>query len=95
MGSLAEALIDAGRERESRALLAELEQRSTTEYVASIYLSTIYAALGEDRTALSHFARAVDGREPYAVIAQHDPRWNRFQNTEQFTEIIQRIGPAR
>ena len=95
VGSLAEALIDAGRERESRALLGELEQRSTTEYVASIYLSTIYAALGEDRTALSHFARAVDGREPYAVIAQHDPRWNRFQNTGQFTEIIQRIGPAR
>jgi eukaryotic-like serine/threonine-protein kinase len=95
VGSLAEALMDAGRERESRALLAELEQRSTTEYVASIYLSTMYAALGEDRTALSLFARAVDGREPYAVIAQHDPRWNRFRNTEQFTEIIQRIGPAR
>ncbi len=94
VGSLGEALMDAGRERESRALLAELEQRGQTEYVAWIYLSTLYAALGEDERALVALDRAVREREPYAVIAQHDPRWNRFRNTRRFTEIIQRIGPA-
>jgi tetratricopeptide (TPR) repeat protein len=95
VGALAEALMDAGQERESRNLLEELERRSTTDYVASIYLSMVYAALGDDRMALTLLARAVDDREPYAVVAQHDPRWDRFRDNQQFTEIVERIGPAR
>jgi len=95
VGSLGEALSDAGRERESRALLEELEHRAKTEYVAGIYLSMLYAALGEDETALVLFDRAVDAREPYALIAQHDPRWTRFRSIGRFNDIVQRIGPRR
>ena len=43
-----------------------------------------YAALGEDETALVLFGRAVDAREPYALIAQYDPRWNRFRSNGRF-----------
>ena len=94
VGSLAEALSDAGRGRESRALLRELEQRGKSEYVAWIYLSMLYAALEEDETALVLFGRAVDAREPYALIAQYDPRWNRLRSSGRFDDIVQRIGPS-
>jgi tetratricopeptide (TPR) repeat protein len=95
VGSLAEALSDAGRERDARALLEELEQRAKSEYVAWIYLSMLYAALGEDETALVLFGRAVDAREPYALIAQYDPRWNRFRSNGRFNDIVRRIAPSR
>lgn len=94
VGSLGEALSDAGRETEARGLLAELEQRAKSEYVPWFSLSTLHAALHDDTTALALFSRSVDEREPYAIIAQHDPRWDRLRDTAAFTEIVRRIGPG-
>jgi serine/threonine-protein kinase len=94
VGLMACAHAIAGRVDEARALVAELETRRSTEYVAPVLIASVYRWLGEHERLYEWLGRAVDERdwwlgrlhvEPWFVDLRHDPR---------LQAVIARVGVA-
>ena len=81
---LAYAYASAGRPRDARRILKELEARARQQYVSGFGIALIYDALGEKEPALAAFERAYQDRAvefsqmpqypPFKTIAS-DPRY--------------------
>ena len=71
VSALACAMVAAGDDAGARALLAQLETRSHTEYISPAHLALVQAALGDHARALAELDRAAVFRAtemPFAVM---------------------------
>jgi TolB-like protein/Tfp pilus assembly protein PilF len=66
LAALAYAYASLGRERDARGLLPELDARA----VPGVFMSALYAELGEPEKALEQLGRAVDQGEPQVLGLQ-------------------------
>jgi serine/threonine-protein kinase len=85
------ALARAGRIKEARAALTELEARAKAEYVQHLHLAIVYSALGEmDRAfeLLDLGARAHNGW----IGCPRMPMFENFRKDPRYAEHLRRIG---
>ena len=89
---LAYALAVGKRPDEARAVLAEVEGR-TTEFIWPMGLAFAYAHLGETNTALDHLERAYEERVGWMNLIGREPALDILRGHPRFEAIARRIIP--
>ena len=89
---LAYALAVGKRPDEARAVLAEVEGR-TTEFIWPMGLAFAYAHLGETDTALDHLERAYEERVGWMNLIGREPALDILRGHPRFEAIARRIIP--
>jgi serine/threonine protein kinase/Tfp pilus assembly protein PilF len=92
VGSLAHAFARAGKRAEAEKLLAELRERSGSEYVSSYLIAEIYVALGEKEAAFKFLDKAYDERSIDLVLAKIDPRLDALRDDPRFEKLLRKVG---
>jgi tetratricopeptide (TPR) repeat protein len=85
------ALARAGRIKEARAALAELDARSKTEYVQHLHLAVVHSALGEMDRAFELLELAVRARNGW-IGSPRMPMFENFRKDRRYSEHLRRIG---
>ena len=89
-GDFGVALAMAGKEKEARELLAELETESKTRYVSPQWPAVIHAALGEKEIALQYLEKACEVRAIQLLWLGVDPNFDALRSEPEFAEILNR-----
>jgi len=89
---LAYALAVGKKPDEARAVLAEVEGR-TTEFIWPMGLAFAYAHLGETDTALDHLERAYEERVGWMNLIGREPALDILRGHPRFEAIARRIIP--
>ncbi len=90
--SLAHAFALAGKRAEAEKLLAELRERSGSEYVSSYLIAEIYVALGEKEAAFKSLDKAYDERSIDLVLVKVDPRLDQLRDDPRFKDVLKRLN---
>ncbi len=92
---LAYIYVKAGRRREARRVLDELERSPAQRNDELMWQAMTYAALGERERALAQMKRLYESRNidlPYLPSLQGAPAWDDLQRDPRFPEFLQRFG---
>ena len=89
---LAYALAVGKQPNEARAVLAEVQGR-TTEFIWPMGLAFAYAHLGETETALDHLERAYEERVGWMLLIGREPALDILRDHPRFQAIARRIVP--
>jgi len=82
-----------GREDAARKILGELEEMGRRKYVSQVFVSAIFAGLGERDEALARLERAYDERctwLPRGLAA--DARFDSLHGDARFQDLMRRVG---
>ena len=90
--NLAAAHAQVGDLEEAERLLGELEERGTTEWISSLTVGIIYAALGRFNEALECAERAFDARDCWVVSLAVEPMWAPLRGKPRFEALLARAG---
>lgn len=82
----------AGNRAEAEKILAELLERSRTDYVSPYYLAVICAGLGESDKAIDFLQQGLTDRSDMMVILGIEPKFDVLRASTRFNEILNRIG---
>jgi len=82
----------AGREREARAILAELDATDHGRYVESYAHSLVHLGLGDHDRALECLERACDERSWQVVWLGSWPLFDPLRSTPRFRTLMARVG---
>lgn len=91
IASLGFAYGAAGRTREARAMLSELEALASQRYVPAVYLAAVHAGLGEAEQACDCLERGFVERSSWLVFLRVDPWWDRLRTNPRFDRLLERI----
>jgi serine/threonine-protein kinase len=86
------ALAAHGRTVEARAVLDELLQASRERYVPPTNIGMLYAALGEQDSALEQLEKAFAEKDVRMVFIKVEPRWNSLRSDARFVELMKRMN---
>ena len=92
LGVLGCAYASAGRREAAEEVLAELDERSRTAYVAPIAFAEIYTALGETDRAIEWLERAYDDRNGWLDFIGTLPLYDPLRGNPRFRSLLGRIG---
>ena len=92
VGYLGSVLALAGRTRDADALLAELLERSTREYVSPKAFIALYAGLGDIDHAYEWMDEALRRRDGTVVFLDVVPIFDPLRGDPRFGEMLQRVG---
>jgi serine/threonine-protein kinase len=84
----------AGDEGETRAVIAELDERRKQKWVSGYQLALPHIGLGEYAAALDHLEQACDDRAPQMAYLAHDPALDPLRGDSRFTALLARVGLA-
>jgi tetratricopeptide (TPR) repeat protein len=84
------ALARAGRIKEARAGLAELEARTEIEYVQHLHLAIVYSALGEMDRAFELLDLGVRAHNAW-IGCPRMPMFENFRKDPRYVEYLRRI----
>ena len=84
----------AGRESEARAVLAELRERSSREYVAPFHVAFVHAGLGDHDSAVAALELACDQRNGLAWWPRSAPLFDALRSHPRFESVLAKIVPA-
>jgi thioredoxin-like negative regulator of GroEL len=87
----ARILAQAGRRREARALLDDLESRPESE-ASPDSLAFVHFALGDKDGGFDLLDRAVSQRLPGALWIKVDPRFDTVRTDPRFARLVERVG---
>ena len=82
----------AGAADVARAVLAELAERATRQYVPRYYVAAAYGALGDRDRALEELAKACDERSAYAVFLKVELMFEYLRGDARFGALLKRVG---
>ena len=91
-GDLGVALAMAGRKDEVSLLLSELDAESKVRYVSPQWPAVIYAALGENETALRYLEKAWEVKAVQILWLAVDPNFDMLRSEPRFIEILRKVG---
>ena len=94
VASLARAQATAGDTSSARALLAELEDRTSRGYVPVYEVAKIHLALGAHDRALDLLERAYDERSHSMVFIGIDPQLSPLHGMPRFERLVARVDAA-
>jgi hypothetical protein len=92
LASLAHAHAAAGEERTARDILAELLERTETQYVSAYEIAAVYAGLGERENAFAWLERAYGERSSFLINLAWEPRFHSLRGDPRFGELIRKVG---
>jgi serine/threonine protein kinase len=78
----------AGRGDEARALLEELETRSTSTYVPPYFPALVHCGLGEATQALDLLEQAYSERDTMIRDLKADPPWDQIKDQPRYQELM-------
>jgi len=86
---LSNALVEAGRLEECRAILDELLRRSKSHFVPPIHIALVYSNLGDKERALEWLEKACDSHDPKMTFLKTD--WMSFDACERAPCVMQAV----
>jgi Flp pilus assembly protein TadD len=89
---LAHAYAVAGRTRDARNALEELNRLSKHTYIESDLMAHVYAGLGETGQALDWLEKGFEERAVKLVLLKVDPRFDSVRSHPRFSDLVRRIG---
>jgi TolB-like protein/DNA-binding winged helix-turn-helix (wHTH) protein/Flp pilus assembly protein TadD len=93
VGALAGVLAEAGRQKDSRQLLAELQQTSRERYVSPAAFVFACAPLGERDQVFHWLERGFDERINLMVFVNNLESLDPYRDDPRFRDLVKRIGP--
>ena len=94
MAALGYAYGLAGRKREARAVLADLESLARKRYVSSLYVAAVFIGLGDRDRAFEWLGRACDERASMLGTLKVDPAFDPLRSDPRFAALLARVGLA-
>ena len=85
----------AGKKRQARSVLMELESQSIHRYVSAYSKATIHLALGEKNDAFSCLEEACTNRCEMLTWLKVDPAFDIVRTDLRFTNLLRRVGLGR
>ncbi len=89
---LGHAYAVAGRRKQARRILDELNPLSATRHVSPYLPALIHTGLGDVESAIKSLNLAFDERAERLVYVAADPRFDRLRSDKRFMDLLQRIG---
>jgi TolB-like protein/Flp pilus assembly protein TadD len=89
---LAYAYGRAGRGREARRALADLEKTARRRYVSAYYLALARLGLGETDAALGELERALEERAGFLAFLRVEPIFDALRDDARFRRLVERVG---
>jgi len=81
-----------GKRSEAQALLEELKQFSTQEYLPATSIALIYVGLGEKDHAFAELQKGYEQRAFQMQWIRLDPRWDSLRSDPRFHDLMRRMG---
>jgi serine/threonine-protein kinase len=94
LGVLGHVYAVAGRTRDARRLLADLEERSPTGRVSSFWMAAIHVGLGQVDEAFERLERACDEREGSLIVVAVAPPVDPLRADPRYARLLRRMGLA-
>ncbi len=91
VASLGYACALCGRRAEAEDLLAELQERSSREYVPSALVACVYAALGERDKGLDCLEQAYEARDVWTTTLGVEPAYDALRSDPRFTVLVRKV----
>ena len=82
----------AGRAREARQVLDELESSPDRRDSLPYFHALTYAALGEKERAFALLEKLYEIRSPELIELRHDPAWEGLRGDPRFQDFLRRVG---
>jgi len=89
------ALARAGRQREARTMLDELQDLSKPRPAAPVRLALIHIALGETDRAFEWLEKAIEARDWQMVLLNVEPAFDPLRSDQRFATFVERVGLPR
>jgi tetratricopeptide (TPR) repeat protein len=80
-----------GREAEAREVLAELQERSSHQYVSPWLLGGVLFGLGELDRAMACFEKAYEERYPWMITLRTDPAWDPLRDDPRMVALMEKV----
>ncbi len=93
-GARARILAELGRTEEIRALLTDVTERATHQYVPSYTFAVMHALLGETDAAFAALDRAVEARDLGLLGLPTDPSLRPLRDDPRYDVLLRRCGCA-
>lgn len=82
----------SGRRREAEEVIRKFKDMAKTQYVASYYVASIYAALSERDEAFAELEKAYAERDYLLPRLKVDPMMDSLRDDPRFKDLVRRIG---
>ena len=90
--TLGYAYATVGETEQARNILSELEDRSTKEYVQSMYFTWVYMGLGEVDKAFDYMHQAYEERSWWLVYCRILPAMDVIRSHPAYAELMAKVG---
>ena len=88
--ALAHAFAVAGREAESRQLLAEIINDHSGRYIASPMIARVYLGLGDPEAAMVWLEKGFEERSNWMSFLKVDPVWDSLRGNPRFRALLEK-----
>ena len=92
VASLAAARARMGDTDEAERMLAEIEERATTEWISPLALGVVYAALGRFDDAAAMAEQAYESRDCWVVSLGVEPAWAILRGHPRLEAVVAKVG---
>ena len=92
VSALAHANARSGNRMEAEKLLAELQAKSTSQYVSPYYLAIVYVGLGRNEEAMNWLEKAFGDRSNGLVFLKVEPELDDLRSNPRFIALQQRLA---
>ena len=82
----------AGDRARAEAVIKDLDDLATGQFVSPICKGYVWTFLGEKARALEQLERCVAERDPYCVNLKTDPAFERFHAEPRFQALLKKVG---
>jgi len=85
------SLARAGKTREARAILADLERHERESHLSSVAFAMIYTALGDREAAFRRLEKAYNDRDEEMPYLKTDPNLSDLRSDPRFHDLLRRV----
>jgi TolB-like protein/Flp pilus assembly protein TadD len=84
----------SGRAEEARAVLSDLRERRSKQFVPSLHFAVVHMGLGETGEALDWLERAYEERDMWMAFLKLDAKFDPLRTEPRFTALLEKVaGP--
>ena len=94
LAHLASAYATGGRREDALAILSELRDRSSREYVAPFHFSFVHLGLGDHAEAIASLEAAAEQRNALAWWPRSSPVFDALRGDPRFEAVLEKFVPA-
>jgi Flp pilus assembly protein TadD len=82
----------SGNREQARDAIEQLKRMSAHVYVSPAHMATIYAVLGDKRTALDLLEKAYEIRDPNLAWIKVDHNYDSLRSDPRFIALLKKVG---